>query len=116
MISVLFILNDAPVEPGRSLNGLYLASSMSLHSSVYVRVFLLGSATACATRPQGLREHEDAAALLATVIRHGGEVRVCERCTDGRASCDGDLIDGASLATLAELSRCIAEADRLLVF
>ena len=116
MINVLFILNDAPAEPGRSLNGLYLASSMSLHSSVYIRVFLLGAAAACASRPRGLREHEDAAALLATVIRHGGEVRVCERCPDGRAGCAGDLIDGASVAPLAELSRCVAEADRLLVF
>lgn len=117
MINVLFILNDAPAEPGRSLNGLYLASSMSLHSSVYIRVFLLGAAAACAGRPRGLREHEDAAALLATVIRHGGEVRVCERCSpDGRAGCVGDLIDGASVAPLAELSRCVAEADRLLVF
>lgn len=116
MISVLFILNDAPVEPGRSLNGLYLASSMSLHSSVYMRVFLLGAAAACASKSQGLREHENATALLATVIRHGGEVKVCESGPDGRGSCAVDLIDGASLTSLAELSRCIAEADRLLVF
>lgn len=116
MINVLFILNDAPVEPGRSLNGLYLASSMSLHSSVYIRVFLLGPAAACASKPPGLRGHEDAAALLATVIRHGGEVSVCERYPDGPTSFAGDLIDGATLASLADLSKCIAEADRLLVF
>src|SRR5690242_8189365 len=103
-MSVVFILNDAPAEPGRSLNGLRLASSMSLHSSVYIRTFLLGSAGACACRHRGLREHEDAAALLTTIIRHGGEVRVCERCTDGQASCAGDLIDGAGRASLAELS------------
>jgi sulfur relay (sulfurtransferase) complex TusBCD TusD component (DsrE family) len=116
VINVLFILNDAPVEPGRSLNGLYLASSMSLHASAYVRVFLLGAAAACASMPRGLREHEDAAALLATVIRHGGEVKVCERCPDGRVGCAGDLIEGATLTPLAELSRCVTEADRLLVF
>lgn len=116
MKSVLFILNDAPVEPGRSLNGLYLASSMSLHSSVYIRVFLLGAAAACASKPHGFREHEHAATLLATIIRHGGEVRVCERCPDGTPGRTGDLIDGASAASLAELSGYIAEADRLLVF
>ena len=116
MINVLFILNDEPIEPGRSLNGLRLASSMSLHSSTYIRVFLLGSATACACRARGLREREDAAILLTTVIRHGGEVRLCERCADERTGCAGDLIDGASHASLAELSRWIAEADRLLVF
>ena len=116
MINVLFILNDAPVEPGRSLNGLRLASSMSVHSSVYVRVFLLGAAAACARKPHGMREHEDSAALLATVIRHGGEVRICEWCCEEQTGCAVDLIEGASLASLAELSRWITEADRLLVF
>lgn len=116
MINVLFILNDPPVEPGRSLNGLRLASSMSLHSTVYVRVFLLGSAAACACKPHGLGEHEESAALLATVIQHGGEVRICERCSDEGAGCDTDFIEGASLGSLAELVRWIAEGDRLLVF
>lgn len=116
MINMLFILNDAPVEPGRSLNGLRLASSMSLHSTVYVRVFLLGSAAACARKPRGLRECEDSVALLATVIQHGGEVRICERCGDEEAGCAGDFIEGATFASLAELSRWIAEGDRLLVF
>lgn len=116
MINVLFILNDAPLEPGRSLNGLRLASSMSLHSSMYIRVFLLGSATACACKPHGLRQHEAAAALIAAVIQRGGEVRICERCGDEETGCVGNLIEGASLASLGELSRWIAEADRLLVF
>jgi uncharacterized protein involved in oxidation of intracellular sulfur len=116
VISVLFILNDAPVEPGRSLNALRLACSMSVHMAVFVRVFLLGAAATCARRPPGPREQEDGAALLATVIRHGGEVRVCERCTDDQPGRAEELIDGATLASLAELSRWISEADRLLVF
>src|SRR5690242_15962872 len=66
VINVLFILNDAPIEAGRSLNGLCLASSMSLRSSAYVRVFLLGSAAVCASRARGQREREDAALLLTT--------------------------------------------------
>ena len=116
MINVLFILNDAPVEPGRSLNGLRLAASMSVHSSVYIRVFLLGSAAACACKPHGLRERESSAALLAAVIRHGGEVSICEGCDDEQDGCAGELIEGVSPASLAELSRWIAEGDRLLVF
>ena len=115
-MSVLFILNDAPAEPGRSLNGLRLASSMSLHSTAYVRVFLLGPAAACACKAHGVREREDSVALLGAVIRHGGEVGVCERWEDETAGCAGELIEGASPASLAELSRWIAEADRLLVF
>lgn len=116
MISVLFILNDAPVEPGRTLNGLRVAASMSMHATVYVRVFLLGSAAACARKPHGPREREDSAALLASVIRHGGEVRICERCDEEQNGCAGELIEGATPAALAELSRWIAETDRLLVF
>jgi uncharacterized protein involved in oxidation of intracellular sulfur len=114
--SVLFILNDAPVEPGRSLNALRLAASMSMHSTIYTRVFLLGSAAACACKAHGLREREDSAALLTAIIHRGGEVRVCERWDDEQDGCAGELIDGTSPASLAELSRWIAEADRLLVF
>jgi sulfur relay (sulfurtransferase) complex TusBCD TusD component (DsrE family) len=116
VINVLFILNDAPVEPGRSLNGLRLASSMSVHSTVYIRVFLLGSAATCACKSRGLREREDSAALLAAVIRHGGKVSVCERWDDEQDGCATELIEDVSPASLAELSRSIAEADRLLVF
>lgn len=116
MINVLFILNDPPVEPGRSLNGLRLASSMSVHATFYIRVFLLGPAAACACKPHGLRERADSSGLLAAVIRHGGEVRVCETCGDGPAGSAGELIEGAGPASLAELSRWVAEADRLLVF
>jgi sulfur relay (sulfurtransferase) complex TusBCD TusD component (DsrE family) len=116
VINVLFIVNDAPVEPGRSLNGLRLASSMSMHSTMYVRVFLLGSATTCARTPHGLRELEDTAALLASVIRHGGEVRTCERCGGEPADRTTDLIEGVSPASLVDLSHWVCEADRLLVF
>jgi uncharacterized protein involved in oxidation of intracellular sulfur len=116
MINVLFILNDAPVEPGRSLNGLRLAGSMSMHSTVYIRVFLLGAATACSCKPHGLREREESAALLSAVMRRGGEVRVCERWDDEQDGCAGELIEGATAGSLAELSKWIAEADRLLVF
>lgn len=115
MISSLFILNDAPVEPGRSLNGLRLASAMSVHSSFFVRVFLLGSAADCACKPPGIRHSRDSAALLATVIRHGGEVRICENGNEQSVGA-GEFIEGAGVASLAELSRWIAEADRLLVF
>lgn len=115
MINALFVLNDAPVEPGRSLNGLRLAGSLSMHSSFYVRVFLLGSAAGCACKPHGVQQRQDSAALLATVIRHGGEVRICESDED-QNGCAGELIEGVSVASLAELSRWIVEADRLLVF
>lgn len=116
VINALFILNDAPAEPGRSLNALCLASSMSLHASSYVRVFLLGPAAACACSVHGLREREASTALLATVIRHGGEVRICQRSGDEQPGCTGHLIAGASPASLADLSRWIAEADSVLVF
>lgn len=116
MINVLFVLNDPPVEPGRSLNALRLASSMSMHSTVYIRVFLLGAATDCARKSHGLRQREDSGTLLATVIHHGGEVRAYEACGDECAGGAAGLIEGATRASLVELSRWITEADRLLVF
>lgn len=87
-----------------------------MHSAVYIRVFLLGAAAACAGSAHGLREREDSTALLATVIRHGGEVWVCEGCGDEQPDAATDLMEGAKRASLWELSRWVSEADRLLVF
>lgn len=116
-MNVLFILNDAPVETGRSINGLRLACALSMRSSMYVRVFLLGESIACARKPEAVRAPSgDTAALVTAVIRHGGDVRVCEMCEEERNERCGELVDGAMAASLDELAHWIPEADRLLVF
>lgn len=114
-MNILFILNDAPSATERSLNGLRLACSMSVRPTSYVRVFLIGAAVACARKHHPQRS-DDAQALITSVIHHGGDVRVCTTCAEDSGEGIGELLDGATLSSLNELSRWIPEADRLLVF
>ncbi len=116
MMNVLFILNDPPNETGRSLNALRLACSMSIGSSSYVRIFLIGSGAACARKRIGSRsESNDAAALITAIIQHGGEVRICGTCMHPGAVAE-ELVQGTMVSSLDELARWIPEAERLLVF
>ena len=118
-MNILFILNDAPNGTGRTLNALRLACALSMRSSIYVRIFLVGSAILCARRGHSLHaEQDDAEALIRAVIGHGGDVRICASGTqEGAGDAFGsELLEGATLSSMAELARWVPEADRLLVF
>ncbi|HEV7135374.1 MAG TPA: DsrE family protein [Steroidobacteraceae bacterium] len=116
-MNVLFILNDAPNAAGRSLNALRLACALSIRSTVYVRMFLLGAAVACARRqPISRADPDDAAELVEAVVRRGGDVRVCSTCSEEGEARLGPFVQGCTLSPLDELSRCVCESDRVLVF
>lgn len=116
-MNVLFILNDAPNSTGRSLNALRLACALSVRSTVYVRVFLLGAAVACARRhPASRADPNDAEELIEAVIQRGGDVRVCSTCSEEEEDRLGPSIHGCTLSPLNELSRWVCESDRVLVF
>lgn len=117
-MNILFILNEAPVVE-RSLSALRLACALSVRSSIYVRIFLLGAAVGCALRDRDGQGHPgDAAALVHAVILRGGDVRVCGPAVGQAGACApaGELLEGAAPSSLEELARWIPEADRLLVF
>lgn len=121
-MNVLFILNEAPREAGSSASALRIACALSMRSSVYVRVFLIGAAVACARRhPESRADSEDTEALLKAVIARGGDVRLCGTCAEEDEDCQSDpcpedLVAGTTRSSLAELARWILEADQVLVF
>lgn len=115
-MNILFILNDAP-SAERSLNALRLACALSMRSSIYVRIFLIGAAVACARRhPESLAEPGDTESLVHAVILRGGDVRVCGTCSEDQDAARSSLIEGAIPSRIEELARWIPEADRVLVF
>lgn len=119
-MNVSFILNDPPDVTERSRNALRLACSMSMQSSTYVRIFLVGSGVACARKHTesraGSDEADEVEALVTSVIRHGGEVRVCEYCRGEQDVSAEQLVEGTIVSSLNELARRILESERLLVF
>ena len=118
-MNVLFIFNEAPNAAGRSVNALRLACSLSVRSTVFVRVFLLGAAVACACKHSASRaDPGDAEELVEAVIHRGGDVGVCSNCSEEEEdeSRLGPFVQGCRLSPLDELSRWVCESDRVLVF
>ncbi|MGH8291082.1 MAG: hypothetical protein ACREV7_19100 [Steroidobacteraceae bacterium] len=77
-MNVLFILNDAPNEAGRSLNALRLA---------------------CPRSPPGSRaDADETEALVKAVIQRGSDVRVCGTCAKEDEECQWDVCRGDLLA------------------
>ncbi len=115
MAKNLFILNDPPYGTERSYNALRLANSLA--KAEEVRVFLMGDAAACAKGGQRVPQgYYNIADMLGMVARRSAGVAVCGTCMDARGIAEGELTEGASRGTLAQLTEWTTWADKVLVF
>jgi uncharacterized protein involved in oxidation of intracellular sulfur len=116
-MKIAVLLNDPPYGTERSYNGVRLAGSLVKRDDVQVKVFLFGDAVGCAVANQKLPDgyyHLDR--MLASVIRHGGEVGLCGTCMDARGLSEVALIEGARRSTLDEVTDWTLWADKVVVF
>jgi uncharacterized protein involved in oxidation of intracellular sulfur len=116
-VKVLILLNDPPYGTERSWNGLRLAGSLARRDEVEVKVFLFGDAVGCAMASQKVPDgyyHLDR--MLASVIRHGGEVGCCGTCLDARALPEEALVPGARRSTMEEVTEWTIWADKVVSF
>jgi uncharacterized protein involved in oxidation of intracellular sulfur len=116
-MKVLILLNDPPYGTERSWNGLRLAGSLARRDEVEVKVFLFGDAVGCAMASQKVPDgyyHLDR--MLASVIRHGGEVGCCGTCLDARALPEEALVPGARRSTMEEVTEWTIWADKVVSF
>ncbi len=114
----LFIINDAPYGSEKAYNALRLAMQIKKdYPENEIRVFLMADAATCAlpfqNTPQGYYNIER---MLKSVINKGGKVKICGTCAEVRGIKDLQLIDGAELSNMAELSNWTIQADKVLVF
>jgi len=117
MTDTLIILNYPPYGTKRSFNGLRLATWLSKHDGVEVRVFLMGDAAACAKRgqmvPKGFYNIEN---MLAPVPKRGGQIGVCGTCMDARGITEAELAEGCHRSSMDELTDWTLWAGKVLVF
>jgi uncharacterized protein involved in oxidation of intracellular sulfur len=116
-MNVLILLSDPPYGTERSWNGLRLAGSLARREEAEVKVFLFGDAVGCAMASQRVPDgyyHLDR--MLASVIRHGGEVGCCGTCLDARALPEEALVPGARRSTMAEVTEWTIWADKVVSF
>ena len=116
-MKVLVILNDPPYGTERSYNGLRLAGALSRREGVEVRAFLFGDAVGCALANQKLPDgyyHLDR--MVASLIKHGGDVGCCGTCMDARGLKEEYLLAGARRSTLEEATDWTIWADKVVTF
>jgi len=116
-LTYLFVLNDAPHVAERNWNALRLAKSLAGSAGVTVRVFLLGDGVLCGvsgqTVPQGGHDLET---MIEEFLAAGQEVAACRTCLEARNLAQGDLLEGARVKTLVDLTAWTALSDKVLVF
>ncbi len=114
----LFIINDAPYGTEKAYNALRMAIQIQKDfPESKVRIFLMADAATCAlpnqTTPNGYYNIER---MLKLILMKSGEVKICGTCADARGIKNLQLIEGAQISTMAELTQWTVEADKVLTF
>ena len=117
-MKILIIINDAPYGTEKAYNALRIAMQLQKEDlQTEVRIFLMADAATCAlanqNTPSGYYSIE---IMLKTVISKGGEVKICGTCASARGIKDLKLVDGAEISNMVELTRWVADSDRILTF
>lgn len=136
MQTLLIILNEMPYKNDRAFNALRLAGSAAEQGTA-VTMFLMGDAVYLARKGQkpqpGMADLEE---MTTKLLQTGVKVKLCTTCVKARgyaptdedvAACFvgsssgegiglGDLIPGAELSTMPELTSLIASSEKVVSF
>jgi len=118
MSKILIIINDAPYGTEKAYNALRLANQLNKdHETVEVRIFLMADAASCAvanqTTPNGYYNIER---MLKLSLNKGAKVKICGSCAHARGLKNAQLVEGAEMSTMAELTNWVVDSDKVLVF
>jgi uncharacterized protein involved in oxidation of intracellular sulfur len=117
-MKILILINDAPYGTEKTFNALRLANQLGKdHESIEVRIFLMADAVSCAvanqTTPNGYYNIER---MLKLSLKKGVKIKICGSCADARGLKNTQLIEGAEISTMAELTNWVVDSDKVLVF
>lgn len=117
-MKILFIINDAPYGTEKAYNALRIANQLGKeHKNVEVRIFLMADAVGCAlanqVTPNGYYNIER---MLKLALSKGASVKICGSCADARGLKNAQLIEGAEISTLAELTNWVVDSQKVLTF
>ena len=117
-MKILIIINDAPYGTEKAYNALRLANQLGKdHETVEVRIYLMADAVSCAvanqTTPNGYYNIER---MLKLSLKKGAKAKICGSCADARGLKNAQLVEGAEMSTMAELTNWVLDSDKVLVF
>lgn len=117
-MKTLILINDAPYGTEKAYNALRLANQLGKeHPDIEVRIFLMADATSCAvtnqTTPNGYYNIER---MLKFSLSKGAKVKICGSCAEARGLKSIQLVEGAEISTMAELTNWVVDSDTVLTF
>ena len=115
-MKILFLLNDAPYGSDKNYNALRTAIQLQKQdSNIKICVYLMSDSVTGALPGQKKKTGQyNIGEMLANIIHHGGEVKLCTSCAESRGV--SSVIPGAVLGTLPDLTKWIVESDKVLTF
>jgi uncharacterized protein involved in oxidation of intracellular sulfur len=119
MQKILIIINDAPYGTEKAYNAFRMAMSLQKEHSeeVSVKIFLLADAVFCALPDQQTANaYYNIGRMLKSVIRNGGEVKICGGCSEARGIHLTPFIEGVHLSNMKEFAAWTVECDKVLSF
>jgi len=115
-MKILFLLNDAPYGSDKNYNALRTAIQLQKQdATIKIWVYLMSDSVTGALPGQKEKTGQyNIGEMLANIIHHGGEVKLCTSCAESRGV--SSVIPGAVLGTLPDLTKWIVESDKALTF
>jgi len=115
---ILIIINDAPYGTEKAYNALRLAIQLGKDpANPVVRIFLMADAANCVlanqSTPNGYYNIER---MLKVNMAKGVKVKICGSCADARGLKIAQLIEGAEISTMAELTDWVVDSDKVITF
>jgi len=117
-MKILILINDAPYGTEKAYNALRLAIQLGKdYGNVEVRVFLMADAANCALADQNTPNgYYNIERMLKLILSKGAKVKICGSCADVRGLKSLQLIGGAEISTMAELTNWVVDSDKIITF
>ena len=117
-MKILILINDAPYGTEKAYNALRLAIQLGKdHENVEVRIFLMADTATCALTNQNTPNgYYNIERMLKLIISKGAKVKICGSCADARGLKSLQLIEGAEISTMAELTNWVVDSDKVVTF
>jgi len=118
MQKILILINDAPYGTENAYNALRLANQLGKeHEQVEVRIFLMADAASCAVANQNTPNgYYNIERMLKFSLIKGAKVKICGSCAEARGLKNVQLIEGAEISTMAELTNWVVDSDKVVTF
>ena len=82
-----------------------------------VRIFLMADAAAAAISGQSVPQgYYNIETMLSAVSFKGGKVKICGTCASARGLKNLNLVEGAEISNMGELTGWILDSDKVLTF